>query len=84
MPAPVKVEGGLVQGAVESNLTVYRGIPFAAPPVGDFRWRAPESAAKWEFFGIVIVCLVCYKIGKSLNIQIQDELAERQRNFASA
>ncbi len=36
------------------------------------------------FFGIVIVCLVCYKIGKSLNIQIQDELAERRRKFASA
>ncbi len=36
------------------------------------------------FFGIVIVCLVCYKIGKSLNIQIQDELAERRRKFATA
>ncbi len=48
MPAAVKVEGGLVQGAVESGLTVYRGIPFAAPPVGDLRWRAPEPAAKWE------------------------------------
>jgi len=36
------------------------------------------------FFGIVIVCLVCYKIGKELNIQIQDELAERRRKFASA
>ncbi|MGA2274296.1 MAG: carboxylesterase family protein [Bryobacteraceae bacterium] len=47
-PAPVKVEGGLVQGAVEGGLTVYRGIPFAAPPVGDLRWRAPEPAAKWE------------------------------------
>ena len=48
MTAAVKVEGGLVQGAVEGNLTVYRGIPFAAPPVGDLRWRAPEPAAKWE------------------------------------
>ena len=48
MPAPVKVEGGLVQGAVKSDLTVYRGIPFAAPPVGDLRWRAPEPAAQWE------------------------------------
>ena len=49
MPAPVKVEGGLVQGAVESGLTVYRGIPFAAPPVGDLRWRAP--AARREMGG---------------------------------
>ena len=36
------------------------------------------------FFGIVIVCLVCYKIGKNLNLQIQDELAERRQKFAPA
>jgi Na+/melibiose symporter-like transporter len=36
------------------------------------------------FFGIVILCLVCYKIGKNLNLQIQDELAERRRKFAQA
>ncbi|MDD1750422.1 MAG: carboxylesterase family protein, partial [Methanothrix sp.] len=47
-PAPVKVEGGLVQGTSEEGLTVYRGIPLAAPPVGDLRWRAPQPAAKWE------------------------------------
>jgi para-nitrobenzyl esterase len=47
-PPPVKVEGGLLRGATESGLTVYRGIPFAAPPVGDLRWRAPVPAAKWE------------------------------------
>jgi para-nitrobenzyl esterase len=47
-PTPVKVEGGLVQGVIEDNLTAYRGIPFAMPPVGDLRWRAPQPAAKWE------------------------------------
>lgn len=47
-PAPVKVEGGMVQGTLEDGLTVYRGIPFAAPPVGDQRWRAPRPAARWE------------------------------------
>jgi Na+/melibiose symporter-like transporter len=36
------------------------------------------------FFGIVIVCLVSYKINKNLNLQIQDELAERRKKFASA
>ncbi|MGD1074213.1 MAG: TAXI family TRAP transporter solute-binding subunit [Bryobacteraceae bacterium] len=46
--APVKVEGGLVEGTFEDGLTVYRGIPFAAPPVGDLRWRAPQPAAKWD------------------------------------
>lgn len=47
-PSPVKVEEGMVQGTVEDGLTVYKGIPFAAPPVGDLRWKAPQPAAKWE------------------------------------
>jgi para-nitrobenzyl esterase len=47
-PAPVKVEGGLLQGKSEDGLTGYRGIPFAAPPVGELRWRAPQPAVKWE------------------------------------
>jgi len=47
-PEPVRVEGGLAQGTSEDGLTVYRGIPFAAPPIGDLRWRAPRPAAQWE------------------------------------
>jgi para-nitrobenzyl esterase len=47
-PAPVKVEEGLLQGSVEDGLTIYKGIPFAAPPVGDLRWKAPQPAAKWQ------------------------------------
>lgn len=46
-PAPVRTQAGLVQGTVENGLTVYKGIPFAAPPVGDLRWRAPRPADKW-------------------------------------
>ena len=47
-PAPVTTQSGLVQGVAEGDLTVYRGIPFAAPPVGDLRWRAPRPAERWE------------------------------------
>jgi len=47
-PAPVKVAEGLVQGAIEGDLTVYKGIPFAAPPVGNLRWKAPQPASKWQ------------------------------------
>lgn len=47
-PAPVKVENGLLLGTSEDGLTVYRGIPFAAPPVGNLRWSAPKPASKWD------------------------------------
>jgi len=47
-PAPVATEYGRVQGVIEKDLTVYRGIPFAAPPVGELRWRAPQPPAKWD------------------------------------
>ena len=43
-----KVEQGELKGTIEDGLTVYRGVPFAAPPVGDLRWRAPQPAAKWQ------------------------------------
>jgi len=47
-PAPVATEYGLLQGVAEESLTVYRGVPFAAAPVGELRWRAPQPHAKWE------------------------------------
>ena len=45
---PVRVDGGALQGTVEDGLAIFRGIPYAAPPVGNLRWRAPQPAAKWE------------------------------------
>jgi para-nitrobenzyl esterase len=45
---PVKVTGGLVEGTVENGIRIYRGIPFAAPPVGDLRWRAPQPVSAWR------------------------------------
>lgn len=46
--SPVKVKEGIVKGTIENGLNVYRGIPFAAPPVGDLRWKAPQPAVKWK------------------------------------
>jgi para-nitrobenzyl esterase len=45
---PVKVEGGLLKGTVEDGLTIFRGIPYAAPPIADLRWRPPKPALKWS------------------------------------
>jgi para-nitrobenzyl esterase len=44
----VEVEGGKVEGVIEDGIAVFRGIPFAAPPVGEFRWRAPQPVAEWD------------------------------------
>ncbi|WP_161879759.1 carboxylesterase/lipase family protein [Alkalibacterium sp. MB6] len=46
----VKVENGFIQGlpAADPRVTSFKGVPFAAPPVGKNRWRAPQPAADWE------------------------------------
>ena len=45
-----KTENGWVRGieAADPRITVFKGIPFAAPPIGENRWRAPQPAADWE------------------------------------
>jgi para-nitrobenzyl esterase len=45
---PVAVNGGTLQGVVADGVRVYKGIPFAAPPVGPLRWRAPQAASGWS------------------------------------
>jgi para-nitrobenzyl esterase len=47
---PVRVEQGQLSGVPGNSpdVRVYKGIPFAAPPVGDLRWRAPKPAADWS------------------------------------
>jgi para-nitrobenzyl esterase len=44
----ITVDTGAIEGTVEDGLRVYRGIPFAAPPVGNLRWRPPQPAEKWD------------------------------------
>ncbi len=46
----VRVKNGVVRGlpAADPRITSFKGIPFAAPPTGKNRWRAPQSAADWD------------------------------------
>ena len=51
---PVRLDSGLVAGLVEdsaaedSTVRVFRGVPYAAPPVGDLRWKPPQPVAPWQ------------------------------------
>src|ERR1700733_15818368 len=48
--APVRLDSGMVSGApgTDPDVRVFKGLPFAAPPTGDLRWRAPKSVARWD------------------------------------
>lgn len=48
IPGQVKIADGTVKGIVEDSLTIFKGIPFAAPPVGELRWKAPQPAKSWK------------------------------------
>ena len=43
-----RTTAGAVQGEVVDGIGEFKGIPFAAPPVGDLRWKAPQPAAPWQ------------------------------------
>ncbi|MBI4672144.1 MAG: carboxylesterase/lipase family protein [Chloroflexi bacterium] len=44
----VKIQSGALQGVRENNLSVFKGIPYAAPPIGESRWREPQPVAAWS------------------------------------
>ncbi len=51
IPEQVRIESGLLAGTASTGqpgVRVFKGIPFAAPPLGENRWRAPQPVAKWE------------------------------------
>ncbi len=49
-PLQIKTDKGKVEGSLttDGKVRAFKGIPYAAPPVGDLRWQAPQPAAKWK------------------------------------
>src|SRR3984957_13001999 len=48
VPDLVKVDTGRVRGVIANGVAAFKGIPFAAPPVGALRWKAPHAALPWK------------------------------------
>ena len=47
VPETVTVDGGQISGTAVSGVRVFKGIPFAAPPLGHLRWKAPQPVVPW-------------------------------------
>jgi para-nitrobenzyl esterase len=47
-PAKVRIDAGIVVGSSENGVNVFKGIPFAKPPIGSLRWAVPSRPAAWS------------------------------------
>ncbi len=48
LSAPIGADSGLISGTSDGAVRIFRGVPFAAPPLGEQRWRPPQPVGSWE------------------------------------
>ena len=48
MPGIIETSCGKIRGVKKDGVILYKGIPYAEPPVGDLRWRPPVEKTPWE------------------------------------
>ncbi len=84
-PDVVKVDGGQISGTSANGVRIFKGIPFAAPPVGDLRWKAPQPMAAWQGvraagkFGASCMQEPYLELGDA--VQIKNHLLKAQLDF---
>jgi len=44
----VRITNGTLEGSSSSGISIFRGVPYAQPPVGNLRWKAPQPVKNWE------------------------------------
>jgi para-nitrobenzyl esterase len=44
----IKTKSGILRGSTEGDVAIFKGVPFAVPPVGEFRWRPPQPVKPWK------------------------------------
>lgn len=47
-PTQVRIDAGIIEGALNDGVLSFKGIPFAAPPLGNLRWRPPQPVQPWS------------------------------------
>jgi para-nitrobenzyl esterase len=67
----IDTEGGQIQGIQEAGYKSFKGIPFAAPPVGELRWKDPQPVEPWE--GVLKADTFACGCSQAQNLQPQSE-----------